>query len=226
MVGLLVFFIISLVCLKEIINNSYYNDKSKREAIDKNKQYYLDWRGNTRRVDNNHKVCMHTTTGYGDWDTVDIDLKTGEVLRNYTQEEIDEIVERERKFFQEAQKNKEEAIKTGRLYYSSYEPTGRMLQINKTYPYEYVYRRVTDDLLLDSQKTNSNQIYDAKYGFILWRNEKQYKEHPTIYSIENDKRHNQWILSQTNFLEYGTCKPFIVSRQELEEYAKKNGAIL
>lgn len=41
----------------------------------------MDWQGDTRSVDNDHKVLIHVTD-FNTGDMVDLDVKTQEIFRN------------------------------------------------------------------------------------------------------------------------------------------------
>ena len=215
MFGLFVWVIIGVVWYVGLLKNARSDGQSIRNSKLNNDPYYTDWKGDVRRVDNNHKVLRYTTSSKCNYDRVDIDLKTGEVLRNYSQEEREKIAAKEHKYYLDAQKDKEKAMEQGIPWYSSYESTENAKNMHSAHPYEYVHRRISDNLLVEA---NMEVMRDTKYNFILWRNEVCYKRYPEIYSLEKDK---EWNLKRIDYL----VKYKNINKQELEEYAKKIKAL-
>ena len=222
MFGLFMLGILGCGCVGAALKNAYHDGNNKQDSIRNNEPYYMDWQGSYRRVDNDHKVCIHTTSMKANWDKVDVDLKTGQILRNYSQEERNKIANREAEFAKENKERKEKALKEGRMWYSSYEITEHGLLLDRYYPYEYVYRRVSDDLLISPKSRHNEVMYDDKHEFILWRNEEAYtRAYMGFPSLETDIRLN-WDKIKGEYWQ----KLHNMTEHELEAYARKIGAIL
>lgn len=220
MFGLFMLGVIGCGCFYNAMKNASWDGNHKQESIKNNESYYMDWQGSYRRVDNDHKVCLNMT----DWsngDIVDIDLKTNQMLNRRPSRERELIERTKSEYLIKNREAKEKAIKEGKMWYSSYEITEKGLQRNKIYPFDFVSRRVSDDLLLDQTRTSNNAMYDEKFSFVLWRSEKEYKKYPSYYSPEKDKEYN-WRQIKSNY----TQERYNMSEHELEKYARKIGAIL
>lgn len=224
MFGAIAIIIFICGCAFHGFKNASFDGKSKRDAILNNEMYYMDWQGYQRRVDNEHKVCIHTTGLEYNWDTVDIDLKTGEVLRNYTHEQAKSISIQKQKYTERNIKEKEKAIKEEKLWYPAYDFSKVLCSTNGGFLYEIVWRRVSDDIILDKKRTTNKVLYDDKFGLVLWRDEKTYHKHYLNYccnTIEKDKEYNwRCIRSKINQERYN------MTEQEIEEYARSINAIL
>lgn len=224
MFGILTLLVFICGCTFHACKNASWDEKNKRNAIANNESYYIDWQGNRRRVDNDHKVCIHTTGLEYNWEKVDIDLKTGEVLKNYTQEQNVSIEAQKQKHIRRNIKEKETAIKEGRLWYSAYDFSKILFSTNNGYLYETVWRRVSDDIILDKKRTTHKRLYEEKFGLILWRDKKEYQKYylgSCCPSIEKDKEYNwRCIKSKINQEQYN------MTEQEIERYAREVKAIL
>lgn len=212
MLGIIMSGIIGCMCIHGFLKETNENSKSKQISIQNNDKYYLDAHGDTRRVDNNHKVITNIKD-FENNDWIDKDLKTGEILnRRPTAEK-----ERLQKWAIEAKekniKAKQEAIEKGEYYYSSWEITEHSKYM--TIPYEYVERRTSDDLLVKFGGCCNEKIKDVKSELIL------YIRHGTEKDIKDTKESNlrrikyQWLQEEMN-----------MNEEELTAYAKKIGALL
>lgn len=221
MLGIFMLGVIGVGCLYQSCKNASEDGRNRQGAINRKDPYYIDWEGNCRRVDNGHKVCRYTTSMNANWDTVDVDLKTGEILRNHSQERRNEIKVREERFKRENMERKNKAIEEGKLWYNSYEANKEKMARGAYYSYSFVPRRVSDNLLLDERRTSNVQMNENKFGLLLWRDENQYKKYPTINSIEKDKEYN-WRCINSKYKQ----EDYNMTAKEIEEYARKVGAIL
>lgn len=223
-------FFIAFFCIGAFIHsckNDIENTKSKQNAINNNQNYYLDWQGSKRRVDNNHKVLQHVTD-YRTGDKVDLDMKTNEVLRNYSQEERTQKSQEEHNWKEENRIAKEKAIKEGRYYYSSKE--NRRDPSIGVLPWEYFQRRVSDDLLIEvdgkvidyyAKSRYDKYRYvcvDAKYKFRLFECGISAQKNKK-YLLDDDK-HNRWLCSYLV-----NEKKVDMTEEQLLKYAKSIGAI-
>lgn len=220
MIGLVILSVAGCVCLGQACKNASWDRHSKDRAKNNNELYYMDWEGNYRRVDNNNKV-LRNMTDWNNGDIVDIDIKTNQMLNVRSCRERELIETAKQRCRMRNIKNKEEAIKEGRLWYSSYEITEHQKMINSFYPFEYVCRRVSDDLLLNYERTNHGVMYDNKFELLLWRDEEQYNNIFNYPTLEKDKEYN-WgcIKSKLNQEKYN------MTEQEIEKYARDIKAIL
>ncbi len=191
--------------------NSISDDRSKQNAIDNNQYYYLDWQGHRRRVDNNHKVLIHVTD-FNTGDKVDMDMKTGQILKNYSEIERQKEKAKECEIHKENSINREKAKKEGRLWYSSYEK----VRDTRVYysPWCYVKKRVSDDLLLSDKSTNTI-LYDRRFELAL-DNESLDEE-----TKEKLRRRNVSLCNEEWF-----CSLENITKEELLKYAKKIGALM
>lgn len=224
-------FFIVFFCIGAFIHsckNDIENTKSKQNAINNNQKYYLDWRGSKRRVDNNHKVLQHVTD-YRTGDKVDLDMKTNEVLRNYSQEERTQENQEEHKWEEENRKAKEKAIKEG--WYSYYAKVRTRPGYSRVVPYEYVDKRVSDDLLVKDEKVQNDAFIitaigsrersvcvDCDYKFRLYEHSQRARNNRDV--LRDDDKYNKWL-----------CKYLVkqnktnMTEEQLLAYAKKIGAI-
>lgn len=194
-----------------VCKNSLYDDKSKQQSVKENRNYYLDWQGYRRRVDNNHKVLIHVTD-FKTGDKVDMDMKTGEVLKNYSKALEIKEKEKENQIRSENIKRKQEAKNRGDLWYTSYE------KINDTKvfysPWAYVKKRVSDDLLLSNNSTGVI-LYDNRFELAL-DNELLDEETKLKLAKRNKVLFDaQWLYQIEN-----------ITKEELLRYAKKIGALI
>jgi len=226
--GLFVIIIFLIGAFVHSCKNGIEDNRSKQNAKNANQKYYLDWHGKQRRIDNNHRILEHVTD-YRTGDKVDLDMKTNEILRNYSQEERLKRQQEELSWAEDNKKEKEKAIKEGRYAYSSKEkrkdPTIGIL------PWEYFQRRVSDNLLLEVDKNvidysvprndirhNRSVYVDAKYKFRLY--ECGIDARKNLKYLEADDKYNRWRCDYlANEGNSGMTK------DELFQYAKNIGAI-
>ena len=191
--------------------NSLYDEESRRQSINNDMYYYLDWQGHRRRVDNNHKVLIHVTD-FKSGDKVDMDMKTGEILKNYSEIERRKHKEKESEITKENLKRKEIAKKEGKLWYSSYEK----IKDPKVYysPWRYVKKRVSDDLLL-SDKSTDVILYDRTFELAL--DNELLDEEIKIKLIKRNRSlcNAEWLHHIEN-----------ITKEDLFKYAKKIGALM
>lgn len=224
-------FILAFFCIGAFVHsckNDIEDAKSKKNAINNNQNYYLDWQGSKRRVDNNHKVLEHVTD-YRTGDKVDLDMKTNEVLRNYSQEERQNQHSEEQKWAEDNREAKEKAIREG--WYTYYAKTRTSPGDSKILPYEYVDRRVKDDLLVQDKKV-PNDVFikteigkcerticvDAKYKFRLYEYSEKARSSRDV--LRDDDKYNKWLC--TYLVKENRTD---MTEEQLLTYAKKIGAI-
>lgn len=215
MLGIIMSGIIGCMCIHGFLKETNENSKSKQISIQNNDKYYLDAHGDTRRVDNNHKVITNIKD-FENNDWIDKDLKTGEILnRRPTAEK-----ERLQKWAIEAKekniKAKQEAIEKGEYYYSSWEITEHSKY--RTIPYEYVERRTSDDLLVKVEGYDNQIIKDKKTDLMLVNNSIPFGNYDPIKSL---KSHNHYVCTQGSYKKNNN-----LSEEEMIAYAKKIGALL
>ena len=221
MFGAIMLGVITCGCVAQALKEASYDGNHRSKAGSNNQKYYMDFHGSDRRVDNNNKV-MKYTIDFKTGDRVDLDLKTGEVLRNYSQEKRNKDKRKELEFNEKNKNEREKAIKEGKYFYSSYEKTEYRMMMTPNTPYEYVKRRCIDNLLLHKD-SDYRQVRDAKYGFLLYRDPKEYNQTYRYdpLTVEKDK---EWNLMHCR------CK-FIqeehnMTYEELKAEAERLGAII
>lgn len=194
---------------------AYRNGNSRNKAMYDNEKYYIDFHGACRRTDSNHKILTNITD-FENNDIVDIDLKTGEKLNRRPTIEKERLQKYKQDAEIETKNNKTEALEKGKYWYFSYEyvKDGEKLYYN---PYECFCRRVSDDLLLDFDRSR-NTIKDAKTGLILLICENDFLREQ---KVEKAKQYNIDLCSSEYFQ-----KKSEMSKNEMLTYAKKIGAYL
>lgn len=223
--------------------NSAEDSRSKQNAKDANQKYYLDWEGKKRRIDNDHQFLQHVTD-YRTGDKVDLDMKTNEVLRNYSQEErVHNQIEAER-YRKEGLESKEKSLREGYYTYHVKERhvdeavlasllpwTTDVERERRTVSWEYVNRRVSDDLLVRDEKVQNdafikteigrserNVCIDAQYKFRLYEYSEKARTSRNV--LRDDDKYNRWLCSyliKENKVD--------MTEEELFAYAKSIGAI-
>ena len=241
MLGLFVLAALGVGAMVHSCKNEAENTKDRNDAASRGQEYYLDNLGKTRSVKNNHQVLRRTTGGTKyNWDTVDLDMKTGQVLRNYTQEKRDEISAEKRIIHEENKKSKQKAIEEGRYWYSVKEPpierysqygarlnyytyqhdlNSALRPMENLSCYEYHKYRLSDGLLLEDKTCHSGIVREFKCGFIVYDykaeengDEKKIMEHAKLNS---SRCRSEFVQSKTKMTD-----------AELFIYAKKIGAYL
>ena len=223
------------------LKNDMENSDSRSNAANNGQKYYTDNHGKIRRVDNNHQVLRHATGGTKyNWDTVDKDMETGQILHNYTQEKRDEIFAEKREIQRENEKKKQEAIKQGLYWYSVKEPPieGYARRGDIRY-YEYQQRlksvhgsedlsryeshnyRVSDGLLLqrDISHYDSHPIKDFKYGLIVFESISE-----RVGDLRKIKDHANWNREYCGY--EWVHRNYNITEEQLLNYARKIGAYL
>lgn len=208
MFGALMAGVFLIGCAVTAIKNGSYNFESKNDAINNNQKYYMDWQGDYRRVDNGHRVLRHVKD-FKTGDIVDLDMKTNQILRNYSKEErIKEFAEQDA-MKRERERAKEEALKNGLIVYESKEPLPDPR--GHTVKHHYVTRRTRDDLLVIH---NRYRLVDKKCCFIICCYE-GYSSVKEVKQRNRQKCKNEYLQKETGMTE-----------EELLAYAKSIGAIL
>lgn len=235
--GLFILGAIGIGAMIHSLKNDTENASSRNNATNSGQKYYTDNYGKVRSVDTNHQVMRYTTAGHKhNWDTVDKDMKTGQILRNYTQEKRDEISNEKRKIHEENLRSKKKAIEEGRYWYSVKEPPiegyrgGSIAyysyqrdimenRLENLFNYEYHKYRISDDLLLDDDSTHYQRIKEFKCQFVVYD--------PDVEKDGNLKKLNQHIeynnYNCESSFSQNRCK---MTEQEMREYAKKVGAYM
>ena len=248
MFGLVVIIVFIIGAYIESCKKDAYNGERRRNARQQGQQYYMDYNGNNRRVDNNHEVLLYMT----DWsngDRVDIDVKTGEYINRIPNEEK---VRREnwiKKCKDNARKCKMEAIEKGQPFYSAIVQVDNARKYS-TCPGEIVYLRVSDDLPLIEYPIQDVSYKDKNTGISLRKKmlvmkdynlglyvgkEKDYDEKDYEF-IEKWKREN-WSVINYDFLTGRARIGYIYDNgffekmdydtpEKKEAYARKIGAFL
>lgn len=218
--------------------NDAENLNCRNEAKDNERKYYVDNLGKWRSVDNNHQVAIRSCGGRKhNWDEVDVDMKTGTVLRNHTQEKRNEITNKKNEIRLKNEEAKQVAIKDGKYFYIANEPPieryegssieyyyyqkelGGLTPIENLSYYEDHKRRVEDDLLLEKDTVFWRPIREFKTRLIVCDIEAEKKN-----DIEKINQHREWNRRQCrcSFIQ----KDCNMTEYELIEHAKKIGAYM
>ncbi len=213
MIGILALGVMSGICIHGLFNQATWDGNNRQKSINSNEDYYLDYYGNTRRVDNNHKIAYAIKDSENE-DLYDLDLKTGEILNRRPTIEKQQREYWTKKTIEMNEQEKIKAKKEDKYWYYSKEETERTKYWSSPDPKEFVVRRVSDDLLLNLNKAH-NIAMDTKVGFILYirtTNEKKIE-----YCKEKNREKCTWKSIQ---------KETGMNEKELLEYAKQIGALL
>ena len=191
-------------CFIVSIKNDNYDAEQRYNAKQNNEWYYMDWKGNYRSTSTGHRILIHTIdlkTG----DKVDLDMKTNQILRNYTQEEKER--ECQKKDFIATQSNlkREEARRNGFAYYLSTDPCIDKITGKETYV--ITTRRVSDNLIVFS---TSDYCQDKKTNLYLRVYNKDLEYFEYCKKKNRDMCKKKWLQNQMNMTE-----------EELLDYAKK-----
>lgn len=229
-----------------IIKNNKEDARSKNNAINNNQKYYLDWEGRNRRIDNDHRVVQYVTNPVTR-DKIDLDVDSNIILRNYSQEEREQNKKEELRWKEEGVKNKENAIRDGSYYYyvkekkidlevlSSLPPwINDVERERRTTTWSYIYRRVSDDLLVETVYIDRNTgsiligskqfhygipiCVDAKFGFRLY--EFDYRRRDNCEVIKMHDKYNRFLCKY-----HARDNKYNMTEEELLNYAIKIDAI-
>lgn len=235
--GLFVLAAVGIGAMIHSCKNDIENTDCRNEAKNSGQKYYMDNLGKTRSVNNNHQVLRHTTAGHKhNWDTVDLDIKTGQILHNYTQEKRDEISAEKRKIQEENKKSKQKALEEGRYWYSVKEPPIEGYSRGIKYYnhqnslkslhgledlscYEYHNYRFSDGLLLEDKVCHYGVVQEFKGGFIVYDYEAE--ANGDVEKLKEHAKSNSYMCRSDihQFLKKMT-------EAELIAHAKKVGAYL
>lgn len=125
MFGIFYTFLLIVSGIKDSINNECYKEKSKQTAIKNNKDTYYDMFGNEYYKDRKALTIFNYKCDNGETHKVITDVKTGEVIKDYTQELINDFFIKRNKIIEEAKKN-------NRLYYII-KPNNNLIQSKQIY---------------------------------------------------------------------------------------------
>lgn len=187
-----------------------YNAERRNNSRQHGNTYYMDYNGNTRRVDNNHEV-LRNMTDWSNGDRVDIDVKTGEYINRVQNSDRARRENWIKKCEERNKINKKEAIEKGKSFYWATVQVDDAMKYSK-HPGESVYHRVSDDLPLMSFPIKDVYIKDKKTGIKIPKEmlvmtdynlglhvgkERNYdeKDYP-IEIIEEWKRANWYIINE------------------------------
>ena len=129
MFGFIYAFILAVSGIKDYVKNEHYTKLSKENSIKNNKDTYYDGKGNEYYKDKKVITMMDynpNNTCNGESHRIIKDIKTGDIIKDYTQDIIDS-------FFYQREKIIDDAKKHGDLYYEIYPPNSPL--INK-----YIYQ--------------------------------------------------------------------------------------
>lgn len=254
MFGILFFGILGIGAFVYSCKNDADNARRRENSRQNGQDYYMDNIGKDRRVDNNHQVVrvFKNCNGSDRADDVLMDLKTGQVLHNYSEDK--RRIEREEinKAINENISRREKARKKGEYAYRAYdehpiidgfyEDMHAAMYLRNPYNLsererngaDHV-RRVSDNLLLTKKTLEygyGNHVYrDGRCELVLYcprAEERDDKE--TIYKLAqlNWKTIKEWDTEsfyRTMWHECSNPEPFPTSA-EVEAYARKIGAYL
>lgn len=235
--GLLFFAALGIGSFVHACKNADEDGRSRQNSSEKGDEYYLDRLGCQRRVDNNHQVVrtFDESKGYH-LDDVLMDVQTGQILHNYSNDERAKRRAMESKQNVENKKYREDARKRGSYYYLAYyEPPVACGLYHDLYAEQYKrepisvyywhyprchYRRVSDNLLMSSHGR------EARFNLILY-NEKAEKNNDINIINQcvdiNWRIINTWEEQAHIYWHENTPYP---TAAEVEEYARKVGAYL
>lgn len=184
--GLLFLGIVGIGAIGGMMRNSIHDEENRNESIRSGDEVYIGSKGEWRRTDNGHQVLMGVIRN---GNRVNVDKKTGEILKNYSQIDRDRIEKEKQEIKRKNKESKDEAKKKGRYFYSCKEPPiekgeygcaeDSIIQVtnyklalrevksysNLTMYYVYHKRRTVDDLLIYFD--NDGTIRDLFSGLII-----------------------------------------------------------
>ena len=166
-----------------------YNAERRNNSRNQGKQYYMDYNGNTRRVDNDHEVLQYMT----DWsngDRVDIDVKTGEYINRVPNSDRVRKENWIKECEEKAKKSKKEAIEKGETFYVS---TVQVDDASKhsMYPGTSVYHRVSDDLPLEDFPIKDVNIKSKMTGLSIRKRMIVMKDYNLGFYVGTEKDYNK-----------------------------------
>ena len=233
--GLLFFAVLGIGGFIYSCKNDAEDTRDRQKRREEGEAYYFDHIGRQRRVDNNHQVMRAVQRNGTYRDDVMMDMKTGQVLHNYSNDKRQERMKWEQEQQRESNKRREAARAAGKYSYRtckeppitcglyddlhSYPYSQDPLYI-ETYHYAYHDRRVSDNLLM---KGSCN---DARCGFVLFNEEAEKNN-----DIEWINKHVDWnwriINNWDNECRYSWREntPYPTAA-EVEKYAREIGAYL